>query len=115
MYVSAANLSFNPYDVARDAGLRIRVNQQPAESASQKTPQPERLVQGEVLSRQKIQNSDISSTNDTLANRQFNQQQSGLSYNARQAVNTYIANQFSGEAADQKRDVASGSLVDVYV
>lgn len=118
MYVSAANSSINPYDIAREAGARIRVRQEQAESSANKgapQAQQERVVQGEVISRQKIQTADISSTSDALTDRQLNAQQSGLGYNARQAVNTYITNQYRAETADRRQEDTEGSLVDIYV
>ncbi|MDH5517284.1 MAG: hypothetical protein OEY36_05625 [Gammaproteobacteria bacterium] len=118
MYVSAANSSINPYDIAREAGLRIRVKREQAESSANKAtiqPQQERVVQGEVLSRQRIQTEDVSSTRDTLAHRRSDSQQSGLGYNARQAVNTYINNQYRAESAERQQDIDAGSLVDIYV
>ncbi|MCK4711157.1 MAG: hypothetical protein KAU21_21270 [Gammaproteobacteria bacterium] len=117
MYVTSAVSSlFNPYDIARVAGVKSRSEQPDSrtQQASQQS-QPEKVVQGEVLSRQRLQNENISSTNDALANRQFNQQQSGFGFNARQAVNTYIGNQLRGESLDQKKNNDSGSLIDVYV
>jgi len=114
MYVSAVSSFFNPYDVARVAGIRNRAEQ--AESQSQQTAQqalPERIIQGEVVSRERLQNTKTSTTNDTLSNRQFNQQQSAYGFNARQAVNAYISNQVSGDAIDKNRD--SDQLIDVYV
>lgn len=118
MYVGAVSSSYNPHDVAAVAGLRIRAEREQTESSSQKTAPPaqhERVVHGEVLSRQKLQSTDIASTNDALANRQFNQQQSGLSYNSKQAVNTYITNQFRGDAIDQSKNEGTDSLINVYV
>jgi len=114
MYVSAVSSFFNPYDVARVAGIRNRAEQ--TESQSQQTAQqtqPERIIQGEVVSRERLQNTKTSTTNDALSNRQFNQQHSAYGFNARQAVNAYISNQVSGEQIDKNRD--SDQLIDVYV
>ena len=114
MYVSAVSSFFNPYDIARVAGVSRRTEQ--AESRPQQATQQfqqERVIQGEVVSRERLQNNRASSTNDALANRQFSGQQSGFGFNANQAVNTYIANQARGEAIDRQGD--SDQLIDVYV
>ena len=116
MFVSAANSFFNPYDVARVTGVQTRAEQTSSQSKQAlQQPQQEKVVQGEVLSRQRLQNENIASTNDALANKQFNRPQSDLGFNARQAVNTYIGNQIKGESLDQKKNSDSGSLIDVYV
>ncbi|MDH5425994.1 MAG: hypothetical protein OEY29_13455 [Gammaproteobacteria bacterium] len=114
MYVSAVSSFFNPYDVTRVAGVRPRSAQ--AESQTQQTAEqsrPERVIQGEVLSRERLQNNKLSSTNDALAKRQFNHQQSGFGFNASQAINTYIANQARGENIDSQ--LGSDQIIDVYV
>lgn len=114
MYVGAVSSFFNPYDIARVASVRPRPAQ--AESQTQQAtqqPQHERVIQGEVLSRERLQNNKLASTNDALANRQFNNQQSGFGFNASQAVNTYITNQARGENID--RQVSSDQIIDVYV
>lgn len=118
MYVSAVSSFFNPYDVARVAGVRSRAEQ--TESRSQQPTQQlqsERIVQGEVISRERLQNTKSSSTNDALANRQSAQQQygqsSGFGFNARQAVNTYITNQARGENID--RTGSNDQIIDEYV
>lgn len=121
MYVSAVSSFFNPYDVARVAGVQARNEQTTRnEQANSRNPSQvassqERVVQGEVISRQRIQNQNTSSTNDTLSNRQFNRDQSGFGFNSRQAINTYIGNQLQGDRIDQRNTLESTSLIDVYV
>lgn len=118
MYVTAVSSSFNPYDIARVAGINSRANQADNKTQSQtqsSLQSPERVVQGEVLSRQPLNNTNVANTNDALANRQSSRQQSGFGFNARQAVNTYIGNQAQGERIDQQKSVGNDSLIDVYV
>lgn len=118
MYVSAVSSFFNPYDVARVSGLRSNTEQTQSGTTQQQsaqTPQSERVIQGEVISRQPLQNPRFSNTNDTLGNRQFNQQQNAYGFNSRQAVNTYLGNQLRGEQIDHRAGVEVESLVDVYV
>lgn len=118
MYVSAVSSYFNPYDVAQVVGVRARPEQ--AETREKQTlqqPQPERVIQGEVLSRERLQNNKLSSTNDALSNRQFNsnQQQTGFGFNSNQAINTYLSNQTRGEQIDRESSAGSDQLIDVYV
>lgn len=120
MYVNAVSSFFNPYDVARVVGVRARPEQTEtnARQATQQA-QPERVIQGEVLSRERLQNNKLSSTNDALSNRQYNsnqnQQQSGFGFNSNQAINTYLSNQASGERTDRQSQADNEQLIDVYV
>jgi len=113
MIVSAVS-PFSPFDFARIGVSRPR-NEQLESQSQTATASPERVVQGEVVSRQRIQNENTSSTRDTLANRQFNQDQSGFGFNARQAVNTYIGNQLQGERIDRQGNTEVESLIDIFV
>lgn len=118
MYVSAVSSFFNPYDVARVVGVRARPEQtETRDKQTLQQPQPERVIQGEVLSRERLQNSKLSSTNDALSNRQFNgnQQQTGFGFNSNQAINTYLSNQTRGEQIDRNSSDGSDQLIDVYV
>ena len=122
MYVTSAVSSlFNPYDVARTAGVKANTDQTESQSSrlqeqsSANTRQQERVIQGEVISRQPIQNNRLSNTNDALSGRQFSQQQAGFGFNSQQAVNTYIGNQIRGEQIDRQGVDTTDSLIDVYV
>jgi len=118
MYVTAVNPFLNPYDIAGITGVTPRAGQSDNRTSSQ-TQAPlqsqERVVQGEVLSRQPLNNASVRNTNDALSNRQSSQQSEGFGFNARQAVNTYIGNQLQGERIDQENAAGSDSLIDVYV
>jgi len=118
MIVTAVNPFLNPYNIAGVTGLTPGSSQSGNRTSSQaQAPlqSQERVVQGEVLSRQPLNNTNVSNTNDALANRQSSQQQSDFGFNARQAVNTYIGNQLQGERIDQQNSVGNDSLIDVYV
>lgn len=118
MYVTAVSPFLNPYNIAQFAGVSPRATQtenKPQSQTQSSLPSQERVVQGEVLSRQPLNNTNVANTNDALANRQSSQQQSGFGFNARQAVNTYIGNQSQGERIDQQKSVVNDSLIDVYV
>lgn len=116
MYVTAVNPFLNPYDIARVSVARPRNEQAESRNpAAPAAPSQERVIQGEVLSRQPVQNENISSTRDNLNNRQFNSDQSGFGFNARQAVNTYIGNQLQGDRIDQQNSPDEDALIDVYV
>ena len=113
MIVSAVS-PFSPFDIA-GVGLPRSRNAQLESQNQAAAASPERVVQGEVVSRQPIQNDNTSSTRDTLSNRRFNQDQSGFGFNARQAVNTYIGNQLQGERIDQQGGADESSLIDIFV
>lgn len=117
MYVSAVSSSFfNPYDVASLSGAQRSRNDQAQTASNQQTAaSQERVIQGEVISRQRIQQEAIYTTQDSLSSRQFNRDQTGYGFNARQAVNSYIGNQVQGERIDRQRGTNDQSLIDVYV
>ncbi len=113
MIVSAVS-PFSPFDIGRVGASRPR-NEQLESQNQAATASQERVVRGEVVSRQPIQNENTSSTRDTLSNRRFNQDQSGFGFNARQAVNTYIGNQLQGERIDRQGSADETSLIDIFV
>lgn len=115
MYVSAVSSFYNPYDVARVVGVRARPEQTDSQPKPELQQSQERVIQGEVVSRERLQNNKLSSTNDALGNRQFSQQQSDYGFNSGQAINTYIANQNKGEQLDRQASNETEQLIDVYV